>query len=303
MTLAAVVLHREHVLGMGGEGHSRSALLLQGFLGAICFIFYQIAVVGTHSSAATTIICSEALVVPLLVAVLGRGAFYFHDLAVVLVASMGVVYMTWAPGASIAAIFAAVGDLTFLSGLMVVTRIWMPRENMWVAQNMQVMCAGFLYLIVMVPWYCHGQNCFESVRALYSLFRVDGTMAGHTKVLILSSNVLEMLSTLLSQTAVQIAAPKQLAGVMMWIYLTPVLSIVLVSAVAKESLHENTQVGISCIALGLLGHYVLPMWVSHAPGMRWISTKLFGHEAEEEEEEPPEHERLEESARAFEQKE
>mmetsp|Transcript_25870 Transcript_25870/g.41431 ORF Transcript_25870/g.41431 Transcript_25870/m.41431 type:complete len:423 (-) Transcript_25870:224-1492(-) len=300
MTLAAVALQREHVLGTGGEGRSRSALLLQGFLGALCFIFYQIAVVGTHLAAATTIIYSEALVVPLVVAFFGRGAFYFHDLVVVLVASMGVGYMTWAPGASIAAILAAVGDLSLFSCFMVVTRIWMPRENMWVAQNMQVMCAGFLYLIVMVPWYCHGQNCFESVRALYSLLRVDGTTVGPTKVLIFLSNVLLMLSTLLSQTAVQVAAPKQLAGVMLWIYLTPVLSCVLVSVVAKESLNEHTQVGISCIALGLLGHYVLPMCSSHVIGMRWISTKLFGRE---EEEEPPEHERLEESARAFEQKE
>ncbi|CAE8610072.1 unnamed protein product [Polarella glacialis] len=31
MTLAAVVLQREHVLGVGGEGRPRSALLLQGF--------------------------------------------------------------------------------------------------------------------------------------------------------------------------------------------------------------------------------------------------------------------------------
>ncbi|CAE8719384.1 unnamed protein product [Polarella glacialis] len=289
MTLAAVVLQREHVLGTGGEGRPRRALLLQGFLGAFVVIFYQIAVVGTHVAAATTIIYSEALVVPLVVAALGRGAFYFHDLAVVLVASMGVVCMTWAPGVSISAIFAAAGDATIFSVFLVVTRIWMPRENMWVAQNMQVMCAGFLYLIVMVPWYCHGQDCFESVRALYSLFRVGGTMAGHTKVLILSSNVLMMLQSLLSQTAVQIADPKQLAGVMLWIYLTPVLSCVLGSVVAKESLKENTQVGISCVALGIIGHYVLPMWASHATGMRWISTKLFGREEEEDEEEPPEY--------------
>ncbi|CAE8719385.1 unnamed protein product [Polarella glacialis] len=165
------------------------------------------------------------------------------------------------------------------------------------------MCAGFLYLIVMCPWYCHGQDCFESVWALYSLFRVGGTMAGHTKVLILSSNVFFVLSTLLSQTAVQIAAPKQLTGVMLWIYLTPVLSCVLGSVVAKEPLKENTQVGISCVALGILGHYVLPVWASHATGMRWISTKLFGREEEEDEEEPPEYERLEETATAFKQKE
>ncbi|CAE8679996.1 unnamed protein product [Polarella glacialis] len=295
ITLAAVVLQREHVLGTGGEGCPRSALLLQGFLAASCQAFYQIAVVGTDLAAATTIIYSDAFVVPLVVAALGRGAFYGHDLVVVLVASMGVVCMTWAPGVSMAAIFAAAGDTTIFSVFLVVTRIWMPRENMWVAQNMQVMCAGFFYLIVMVPWYCHEQSCFESVRALYCLFRPGGTMAGHTKVLILSSNVLMMLSTLLSQTAVQIAAPKQLAGVMLWIYLTPVLSILLGSVVAKESLKENTQVGISCVALGILGHYVLPVWASHATGMRWISTKLFGRE-EEDEEEPPEYERLEETA-------
>ncbi|CAE8719386.1 unnamed protein product [Polarella glacialis] len=296
ITLAAVVLQGEHVLGTGGEGRPRSALLLQGFLGAFCVIFYQIAVVGTHLAAATTIIYSEALVVPLVVAALGRGAFYFHDLAVVLVASMGVVCMTWAPGVSMTAILAAAGETTIFSVFLVVTRIWMPRENMWVAQNMKVMWGGFLYLIVMVPWYCHGQSCFESVRVLYSLFQVGGAMAGHTKVLILSSNVLMMLSTLLSQTSVQIAAPKQLAGVMLWHYLTPVLSCVLGSVVAKESLKENTQVGILCVALGILGHEVLPLWASHATGMGWISTKLFGHEEEEDEEEPLEYERLEETA-------
>ncbi|CAE8587079.1 unnamed protein product [Polarella glacialis] len=117
ITLAAVVLQREHVLGTCGEGRLRSALLLQGFLAASCQIFYQIAVAGTHLAAATTIIYSEALVVPLVVAALGRGAFYGHDLAVVLVASMGVVCMTWAPGVSISAIFAAAGDTTIFVSL------------------------------------------------------------------------------------------------------------------------------------------------------------------------------------------